>query len=258
MLWNSTRILGKGRNYMPKGMKELAVLGIKAALATTPFCGGVAEFFGWAVEGRFVERRLVEIETLLGEETESFLQNLQGLNEHDYYAVRKILKFHCYEAFPELTSTTAKVIIDYVMNRQNRVGDDQIIEMLCQLNASDIIALKTIKKAIIQKGNSDYTKVVDWSDVSPFRLSDPEGKFKMSDMVLAKFEREEGCETPDFSEALNALAISFSKLDRLKIISAYHQIYSGMNNSFDIDQFLITPFGVRIFGFIDLDDEGGN
>lgn len=239
---------------MNRAPKDLVALGVKATLATTPFCGGIAEVFGWAVEGRFVERRLSEIEALLGGEAETFLRNLQELNEHDYYAIRKLLKFHCFEAFPELTSTTAKVIIDYAMNRKNRVGDDQIIEMLCQLNASDVIALKAIKRAIVQKGGGDYTKIVEWNDVSPVRLSDPEGKFKMSDMVLAKFEREEGCEASDFSEALNALAISFSKLDQLKIISAYHQIYSGMNNNFDIDQFIITPFGVRIFGFIDLDD----
>lgn len=243
---------------MSKIAKNLAVLGVKAGLATAPFCGGIAEIFGWAVEGRFVERRLAEIEALLGVDSKIFLQNLQTLDEHDYYAVRKLLKFHCFEAFPELTSTTAKVIIDYVMNRQNRIGDDQIIEMLCQLNASDIIALKTIKNAIIQKGNGDYTKVVEWSDISPFRHSDPEGKFKMSNMVLATFENEDGTVTPEVSEGINALAISFSKLDRLKIISAYHHIYSGMNNSFDIDQFAITPFGIKILGFIELDNERSN
>ena len=44
--------------------KDLAVLGIKAGLATAPFCGGIAEIFGWSVEGRFVEQRLAEIENL--------------------------------------------------------------------------------------------------------------------------------------------------------------------------------------------------
>ena len=132
--------------------KDLAVLGIKAGLATAPFCGGIAEIFGWSVEGRFVEQRLAEIESLLGKDTENFFQNLKELNEHDYYAIRKLLKFHCFEAFPELTHTTAKAIIDYAMNRQNRVGDDQVIEILCQLNASDITALKAIKKVIIEEG----------------------------------------------------------------------------------------------------------
>lgn len=45
--------------------KDLTVLGIKAGLATAPFCGGIAEVFGWAVEGRFVEQRLAKIESLL-------------------------------------------------------------------------------------------------------------------------------------------------------------------------------------------------
>lgn len=234
--------------------KDLAVLGIKAGLATAPFCGGIAEIFGWAVEGRFVERRLAEIETLLGKDSDLFLQNLKELNEHDYYAIRKLLKFHCFEAFPELTHTTAKAIIDYAMNRQNRIGDDQVIEMLCQLNASDITALKAIKKVIIEKGEGDYTKVVEWKDISPFRHSDPDGKFKMSNMVLSTFENEDGSFTPEISEGINALAISYSKLDRLKIICAYHQIYAGMNNDFDIDEFTITPFGVKILGFIDCDN----
>ena len=232
--------------------KDLAVLGIKAGLATAPFCGGIAEIFGWVVEGRFVERRLAEIESLLGKDTDIFLQNLKGLNEHDYYAVRKLLKFHCFEAFPELTPTTAKVIIDYTMNRQNRIGDDQIIEILCQLNASDITALKTIKKVIIEKGEGDYTKIVEWKDISPFRHSDPDGKFKMSNMVLSTFENEDSSVTSEISDGINALAVSFSKLNELKIIHAYHQIYAGMNNDFDIDQFVITPFGVKIFEFIDL------
>ena len=234
--------------------KDLAVLGVKAVLATAPFCGGIAEIFGWAVEGRFVEQRLAEIESILGKDTESFLQNLKGLNEHDYYAIRKLLKFHCFEAFPELTHTTAKVIIDYAMNRQNRVGDDQIIEMLCQLNASDILALRAIKKVIVEKKEGDYSKVVDWKDVSPFRQSDPEGTFKMSDMVLTTLVDEDDKIIPEFSEGINTLAISFSKLDRLKIISAYHKIYAGMNNDFDIDQFVITPLGKRIFEFVDCED----
>lgn len=234
--------------------KDLAVLGIKAGLATAPFCGGIAEIFGWAVEGRFVDRRLAEIESLLGEDSDIFLQSLKELNEHDYYAIKKLLKFHCFEAFPELTHTTAKAIIDYAMNRQNRTGDDQIIEMLCQLNASDITALQAIKKVIIEKGNGDYTKIVEWKDISPFCRSDPDGKFKMSNMVLSTFENEDGSVTPEISEGINALAISYSKLNRLKIICAYHQIYPGMNNDFDIDQFTITPFGVKIFEFIDCDD----
>ena len=71
--------------------KDLAVLGIKASLATAPFCGGIAEIFGWAVEGRFVDRRLAEIESLLGKDSDIFLQNLKELNEHDYYAIKKLL-----------------------------------------------------------------------------------------------------------------------------------------------------------------------
>mgnify|MGYP000091963937 FL=1 len=233
--------------------KDLAVLGIKASLATAPFCGGIAEIFGWAVEGRFVDRRLAEIESLLGKDSDIFLQNLKELNEHDYYAIKKLLKFHCFEAFPELTHTTAKAIIDYAMNRQNRIGDDQIIEMLCQLR-SRLLCGSTIKKVIIEKGNGDYTKIVEWKDISPFRRSDPDGKFKMSNMVLSTFENEDGSVTPEISEGINALAISYSKLNRLKIICAYHQIYPGMNSDFDIDQFTITPFGVKILEFIDYDD----
>lgn len=76
----------------------------------------------------------------------------------------------------------------------------------------------------------------------------------MSTMVLATFENEDGSVTPEISEGINALAISFAKLNRLKIISAYHQIYAGMNNDFDIDQFAITPFGVKILSFIDSED----
>lgn len=234
--------------------KDLTVLGIKAGLATAPFCGGIAEVFGWAVEGRFVEQRLAKIESLLDERTELFLENLRGLNEHEYFAIRRLLKFHCFEAFPELTSTTAKIIVEYAMNRQSRVGDDQIIEILCQLNASDITALKIIKKTIIEKGNNDYSKVIEWSDVSPFRQSDPEGKFKMSDMILSRFETENGTTATEISDGINTLAISFAKLDQLKVINAYHHIYSGLNNSFDIDQFVLTPFGIRILSFIDLDD----
>lgn len=233
--------------------KNLTVLGIKAGLATAPFCGGIAEIFGWAFEGRFVDRRLAIIEKMLGDDSAAFLTAIKELNEHDYYAIRKLLKFHCFDALPELTDTTAKVIIDYAINRQNRVGDDQIIEMLCQLNASDISALKTIKRVILEKANGDYTKIVEWSDISPFRRSDPKGKFKMSQMVMGTFENEEGKVVPEVSERLNSLAISFDKLNRLKIICAYHHIYPGMNNDFDIDQFAITPFGIRIFGFIDLD-----
>lgn len=234
--------------------KDLTVLGIKAGLATAPFCGGIAEVFGWAVEGRFVEQRLAKIESLLDERTELFLDNLRGLNEHEYFAIRRLLKFHCFEAFPELTSTTAKIIVEYAMNRQSRVGDDQIIEILCQLNASDITALKIIKKTIIEKGNNDYSKVIEWSDVSPFRQSDPEGKFKMSDMILSRFETENGTTATEISDRINTLAISFAKLDQLKVINAYHHIYSGLNNNFDIDQFVLTPFGIRILSFIDLDD----
>lgn len=233
--------------------KDLTVLGIKAGLATAPFCGGIAEIFGWIVEGRFVDRRLAIIEKMLGDNSSEFLAAIKEANEHDYYAIRKLLKFHCFDAFPELTDTTAKVIIDYAMNRQNRVGDDQIIEILCQLNASDILALKVIKRTILEKGDGDYTKIIEWSDISPFRRSDPEGKFKMSQMVLATFENEEGKVVPEVSEGLNSLAISFDKLNRLKIICAYHHIYSGLNNDFDIDQFAITPFGIKILGFIDLD-----
>lgn len=234
--------------------KDLTVLGIKAGLATAPFCGGIAEVFGWAVEGRFVEQRLAKIESLLDERTELFLENLRGLNEHEYFAIRRLLKFHCFEAFPELTSTTAKIIVEYAMNRQSRVADDQIIEILCQLNASDITALKIIKKTIIEKGNNDYSKVIEWSDVSPFRQSDPEGKFKMSDMILSRFETENGTNATEISDGINTLAISFAKLDQLKVINAYHHIYSGLNNNFDIDQFVLTPFGIRILSFIDLDD----
>lgn len=73
-------------------------------------------------------------------------------------------------------------------------------------------------------------------------------------MLLSTFENEDGSVTPEISEGINALAISYSKLNRLKIICAYHQIYSGMNNDFDIDQFTITPFGVKILEFIDCDD----
>lgn len=171
-----------------------------------------------------------------------------------YFAIRRLLKFHCFEAFPELTSTTAKIIVEYAMNRQSRVADDQIIEILCQLNASDITALKIIKKTIIEKGNNDYSKVIEWSDVSPFRQSDPEGKFKMSDMILSRFETENGTNATEISDGINTLAISFAKLDQLKVINAYHHIYSGLNNNFDIDQFVLTPFGIRILSFIDLDD----
>ena len=106
----------------------------------------------------------------------------------------------------------------------------------------------------MKRGEGDYTKIVEWRDVSPFRHSDPEGKFKMSRMVITTFVNEDDSIIPEVSEGLNAFAISFAKLNHLKIISAYHQIYSGMNNDFDIDQFVITPFGVRVLEFVDIDD----
>ncbi len=238
---------------MKKVVKDLTVLGIKAGLATAPFCGGIAEIFGWITEGRFVERRLSTLETLLENDADTFLKNIKDMDEHDFYALRKLLKFHCFEAMPELTDITAKTIIDYAMNKQTRTGDDQVIEILCQLNASDIHALKEIKKAIIEKGDGDYTKIIEWSDVSPFRHSDPQGSIKLSKMLVSTFENSDGSDATELSASLNSLAVSFSKLNKLNVICAYHQIYAGMNNDLDVDQFVITPFGVKILNFIDLD-----
>ena len=56
--------------------KDLTVLGIKAGLATAPFCGGIAEIFGWIVEGRFVDRRLAIIEKMLGDNSSACLAQI--------------------------------------------------------------------------------------------------------------------------------------------------------------------------------------
>lgn len=239
--------------------KELITLALKAGIATAPFCGGVAEIFGWITEGRFVSRRLGEIESLLGDKTDMFLSELKELNEHEYYAIRKLLKFHCFESFPELTPITAKAIINYVLNKSQRIGDDQIIEILCQLNASDILALQIIKRFVVEKREDNYSEVIEWSDVCPLKSKDNEGKTKgtrLSSMVLTTLVDEDDTPYIEASASINSLAISFSKLNHLKVISAFYSIYSGMNTDFDIDQFTITPFGVKILDYIDIDNSG--
>ena len=78
---------------------------------------------------------------------------------------------------------------------------------------------------------------------------------KMSSMVLTTVVSENDAPSKEVSAGLNSLAISFAKLDLLKVISAEHQVYIGMNNNFDIDQFVITPFGIQILGYIDINIE---
>jgi len=210
-----------------------------------------------AVEGKFIERRIQLLENYLGPDIDVFGDELKSLNEHDHFAVKRLIKYHCFEAPPELTDVTAKAIIQYVLDKQERNIDEQIIETLCKLTANDIIILKEIKKTILSSCDGDFYQRYKWDDFCKFKVrgkDDGTNVMRQSTMISAISTDDEGHLNPETSYYVMLAAISYSNLRELKILNAFHSIYPGMNTDLDIDEFTITPLGEKLISFIDLEE----
>jgi len=244
------------------------VAGSMLGSTINPIFGGViggvigsifAEMYTSVAESKYTERRLKMIENYVGVNLDVFKDNIDNLTEHEHYMLKKIVRFHFFEVLPELTPATTKMIVSYVIENSKRTAQEQVIEILCQLNAFDYLVLTRMKRVIQDKYDNDYTRVCEWTDFSPvLRKTSKEGeisRLRISDMEALTVVDENDNVNTGLTTEINAIAISYTKLSHVKVISKWYRTYTGMNTDTNIDQFLITPFGKQILEYIDLEND---
>lgn len=213
----------------------------------------VNEIHTKTTEGKYLERRLLMLENYLGNDIEIFSERLTRLNEHDYYTIKRLIKYHCFEAIPETTDITAKIIIDYILNSSERSITEQIIQIICQLTMEDLKLLKEMKYKIVEQHGGNYKKTFEWKDFCKYNLHNSDGSIEPMNVSTMLSSSGDDNSTETFSMLFDAIA--YTHIKELKLINSAHTLYPGMINEVDIDLFSLTPIGEKIMGYIDLEEK---
>ena len=225
--------------------------------------GGVAgslvnEIYTKTTEGKYLEKRLLMLENYLGSDIELFSERLTHLNEHDHYTIKRLIKYHCLEAIPEATDITAKIIIDYILNSNERSITEQITQIICQLTMEDLRLLKEMKYKILKQYGGNYKRTFEWKDFCKYNLRNSDGSVKpmnVSTMLSSNVADSSGDDNIMETFSMLFEAIAYTHIKELKLINSAHALYPGMINEVDIDQFSLTPIGEKIMGYIDLEEK---
>ena len=87
-----------------------------------------------------------------------FKNKISELSEHDKYVVSNNLYNVLLTCIPETVDIYISVLVDYVMSNENN-KHDELCEIICQLNKSDLTLLQLIKE-YQEKGDYEYFKEV--------------------------------------------------------------------------------------------------
>lgn len=143
--------------------KDIAKSIVVGAISNVPLVGGVvAELIGY-LDQKYLEERLASLERTvrsLDILISDFIERLYALekDEHKYYVIRNNLKFLCLSALPETVDSFNRALVEIVMNDQQTMAE-YACEIIKQLNADDILLLKSIKA--FQQKHQELDKEVD-------------------------------------------------------------------------------------------------
>lgn len=224
--------------------KDVAIVVIKSFISEVPWIGGIINEVISYNQGQYVDLRIQKLERLIGDERkDKFVNNLNNLNEEEYYLARKLIKFYLLESEPIVSEPVVKFLVDYILSNK-KDSLNFIISILCQMESYDVNLLKNIKKRF---KNLDVE--LKWEEISPCDVNNKNGqttKISLNSLISSNFKSND-----NMNFEFNMIGISFMKLDKLNIINTYFPIYSGMNNVRNITSFIITPLGKKILEYID-------
>ena len=224
--------------------KDTKMTIFKSGISCIPWAGGIINEFISLYQGKFTEKRLQQIEKLLDyDEKKIFENNINNLNEEEYFLARKIIKFHLFEAEPIVSEMLARFIVQYILKNE-RTQMNYLITVLCQLDSSDIFLIKKIK----EEGNQDKDGKFSWKDISPYEVekNDKESKISLYSLIATNFKNKDGT----FNLENNMLGISFMKLEKLNIIISDFVLYVEENNVRNVEHFYVTALGKMIMEYI--------
>lgn len=104
-------------------------------------------------DGRIAEERLRLLEEKIAElgiELAEFKQNVEKLDEHNQFVLRRHVKSYCVEALPETIEMRALAMIDFVMSEEHDFPEE-ICEIVEQLNRTDLEVLTRILQIVTNK-----------------------------------------------------------------------------------------------------------
>lgn len=224
--------------------KDIGITLAKSAISCVPWAGGIINEFISLYQGEYTERRLKKIEKLLGEEEKKkFENNINNLNEEEYFLARRIIKFHLFEADPIVSDALAKFIVKYILSN-NRTQMNYIVSVLCELDSNDILLLQKIQE--LSKDNEEGK--IMWSSISPYDVTHEGKKSKITlySLIATSITNEDTNYNLDF----NIMGNSFMKLEKLNIVVSDFIIYPGENNVRNVESFRITALGKMIMNYI--------
>lgn len=223
--------------------KDVAITSAKAGISLIPWAGGVINEVISYYQGKYVDLRIEKLEKTLGDDRKDiFENNMNNLNEQEYFLSRKLIKFYLLETEPNVSETVVKFLVDYILSNK-RDSLNLIISILCQMESSDIKLLKNIKHSF-----TNLDGELKWDEISPYDVNNQDGKktkISLNTLISSEFKNND-----DINLEINMLGISFMKLSNLNIINTYFPIYPGMNNTRNITSFTITPLGKKILEYI--------
>lgn len=218
-------------------MNSLAKSTIKAAMSQDAILSVLINFFEEEENLAFrnvCEDRLKKLEDKI-ENINLFCGRLKDLlnDQTKYIHMRNFLKFYFYKSDPALIDVNVKIIIDYVLDKNNYDIYDLLLEKMCLLNKYSIEILEDIKNLFI---NSDgYYSWEDYLDYNKFKSNKSFTEFlcaNSDDVFYVK------------------TAFGFKSLIDGDFVSNYPTLYPGKVDVNSVDNFMLTNLGHKLIQYI--------
>ena len=194
----------------------------------------------------------------IAEQVTSFIpERIEKLNSHDYYSLKRDLRFLIADASPELVDTFVSALLDFLHDTNvNHTMAEEVMDILLQFNAHDIDLMEKVE----EYRNSRY-QIEDENDEKRVTNEDKsisvimgfkwdefaeylgyKGKTLHDALTGGAYKIADGEYSYDFS----FLGRSLLKLQSLGVFDLAFKMYVGSSSLTDIENVSITQFGNEI------------
>lgn len=223
-------------------------------------------------DGKIVEERLCQLEEgiqNMGIELEEFKQNVENLDEHNQFVLRRHVKDYCLSALPETIEMRILSMVEFVMAEEHDFAEE-ICEIVSELNRTDLEVLTKIY-AITTDEELNEKRKKEAQD----KISNSSGKYRDRVYYLSRrtimwedfmnIKRDDRVIT--FSDSLNYHLVnsdgkdnyqiamysrSLLKLQNLGVIDMDAQAVLGASPINNVCQFHLTVFGVKLMQYVSI------
>ena len=160
-------MMNKAKNITQKTLNVASPIAsalslINPAFLTIPVIASVSNELCAYFDSRSVEKRLLEFQNKLEEQSvtiERLISKVNSLDEHSQYVFRNNIKHLCLAALPETTETLINCLISYLMEDKQDM-DEEICEIIQSCNGNDIQLLQLIKLYINEGSRTHYSEML--------------------------------------------------------------------------------------------------